>query len=92
VIIVPVALKSSVAGSYSSAEASVPLGPMPPATSTCPLGRSITVWARRGVVIDPVFVKVPGISAYAADASDRQIASNAGGKLHPIHSSIWSKQ
>jgi hypothetical protein len=58
----PVVVKTSVLGSYSSALESAELGKLncqPPAIRTFPFGRRVAVWSPRGTVIDPVGEKVP---------------------------------
>ncbi len=60
----PVGVQVPVAGLYSSALAKIghepsTQVPLPPATSTWPLGSSVAVWPKRAVVMLPVAVHVP---------------------------------
>lgn len=62
---------SSVAGSYSSAEATAgpPPAVPPPAIRTRPSWSSVAVWPRRAPIIEPVGLKVPAFGSYSsADA------------------------
>jgi hypothetical protein len=51
----PVAVKAPVEGSYSSAL--VPADP--PAIKTLPSASNVAVWPVRGVIMEPVVVKIP---------------------------------
>src|SRR5579872_7315427 len=63
-IILPVGLKSPVAGSYNSAVAR-PVKPFdPPAMRTFPLFNNVAVFPPRGVLIAPVAANVPVAGSY----------------------------
>ena len=58
----PVAVHTPVAGSYSSALAKLVSRslPTPPATSTCPFNSNVDVWEKRAVPRSPVAFHLPG--------------------------------
>ena len=63
VVIVPVAVKIPLFGSYSSAVASVPLTFWPPAIRTFPLARSVAVWELRPTLMLPVAANFPEVGS-----------------------------
>jgi hypothetical protein len=61
-----VGIQVPLVGSNSSALASSPLTPNPPATSTIPLGSSVAVCEVRAVLRLPVGVQVPLAGSYSS--------------------------
>ena len=62
----PVTAQVPVAGVYSSALASGPAGPSPPATKTWPLASSVAVAEYRAVCMLPVSVHFPVAGVYSS--------------------------
>jgi hypothetical protein len=77
----PVAVHTPVAGSYSSALVKMPPSPWPPATSTCRLGSNVAVCEERTLAMLPVTIHLPGACAGTDELKSAAASFPAAGEL-----------